>query len=327
MAPGAGRRNCKKHNIRNNINMAQIQTLKDRESGKAVYPVTISKAVFDDNGVDLDTLLAQQKRDTEGALKEYPKKTEVTQALVGKQDKLSTTTDLHITNDSIIGLTRMAEQRSFIATWNEVAGIYGKYDLNNAPDVEHPFMCNKLWLTYEEAIAVLETGKTQYEQTGVLPQKLRTNLFIETVVYSNIASVSLQRLFCYSNAEILRVSPDNSCVKASSLYNTFWQCKILREVLGRIDVTNCSTLVDVFSGNEMLESIRLYGVKANLSLAGVPRIDSQSLGYMVANAINASAISIIVHPDVYAKLTDETNPEWHQVMLDAASKNITFATT
>ena len=36
--------------------------------------------------------------------------------------------------------------------------------------------------------------------------------------------------------------------------------------------------------------------------------------------------TITVHPDVYAKLTDETNTEWHALLALAAEKNITFAT-
>lgn len=46
----------------------------------------------------------------------------------------------------------------------------------------------------------------------------------------------------------------------------------------------------------------------------------------MANAANTSAITITVHPDVYAKLTDESNAEWYAVLTAAAAKNITFAT-
>ena len=85
--------------------MAQLQTLKDRESGQTVYPITSTEAVFDENGVNLKTLLLNQKQSIENALKDYPKKTDVTQSLEGKQDKLSPTTDIYITNDNIIGLS------------------------------------------------------------------------------------------------------------------------------------------------------------------------------------------------------------------------------
>ena len=47
---------------------------------------------------------------------------------------------------------------------------------------------------------------------------------------------------------------------------------------------------------------------------------------MVENAANTKAITITVHKDVFAKLTDEANTDWHQVLTDATNNNITFAT-
>ena len=40
----------------------------------------------------------------------------------------------------------------------------------------------------------------------------------------------------------------------------------------------------------------------------------------------SAAMTITVHPDVYAKLTDESNTEWHNVLMDAMAKNISIAT-
>lgn len=48
--------------------------------------------------------------------------------------------------------------------------------------------------------------------------------------------------------------------------------------------------------------------------------------YMIDNAANTAAITVTVHPDVYAKLSDETNAEWHALLAQAAEKNIIFAT-
>lgn len=49
---------------------------------------------------------------------------------------------------------------------------------------------------------------------------------------------------------------------------------------------------------------------------------------MVANSINGDrAITVTVHPEVYAKLTDEANAEWHALVAQAAARNITFLTT
>ena len=49
------------------------------------------------------------------------------------------------------------------------------------------------------------------------------------------------------------------------------------------------------------------------------------------NIVNGKASSmatatVFVHPDVYAKLADPENTEWHKVLTDALEKNISFAT-
>ena len=60
--------------------------------------------------------------------------------------------------------------------------------------------------------------------------------------------------------------------------------------------------------------------------------------YLVTNAANTSSITVTVHPDVYAKLTGDTTnaaaaaltaeelAQWQQLVTDATSKNINFAT-
>ena len=60
-------------------------------------------------------------------------------------------------------------------------------------------------------------------------------------------------------------------------------------------------------------------------LAKAPVISSTSLQYLVDNAINETPITVTVHPDVYAKLTDETNVEWYAVNTSAQAKQISFA--
>ena len=59
---------------------------------------------------------------------------------------------------------------------------------------------------------------------------------------------------------------------------------------------------------------------------------------LVSLAANTAAITITVHPDVYAKLTGDTTNEaaaaltpeelaaWQQVLADAVDRNISFAT-
>ena len=80
-------------------------------------------------------------------------------------------------------LIQEAKKLLFIDMWNEAweinNDIYGKYDPVNAPDPEHPFMGNDIWMTYEEARAIMDAGKRQ-SSTGasgyIENVKIRTNL-------------------------------------------------------------------------------------------------------------------------------------------------------
>lgn len=47
---------------------------------------------------------------------------------------------------------------------------------------------------------------------------------------------------------------------------------------------------------------------------------------MITNTVNTSPITVTVHSDVYDKIQDETNVEWHALIETAAAKQITFAT-
>ena len=77
----------------------------------------------------------------------------------------------------------------------------------------------------------------------------------------------------------------------------------------------------------MLASVRVSRLGCDFWLQQSPLLTLDSAAYLVAHAANTAAITVTVHPDVYAKITDEANTEWHQVLIDAAAKNITFATT
>ncbi len=57
-----------------------------------------------------------------------------------------------------------------------------------------------------------------------------------------------------------------------------------------------------------------------------PPLSLESLSYIVTNAVNPRVITITVHPDVYAKLTDPENAEWYAVNTAAQAKQIAFAT-
>lgn len=292
-------------------------TLKDRE-GESISPTTSTRTVFDERGVDLDTLLAQQKQGLENALKEYAKKTEVTQSLAGKQNALSTTTDLHITADNIIGLTEAAKMRLFIDLWNEACGKWGRYnaetgffELNGLTDI-----------TYEEAVRIYNAYTVGICASNLGFLDIRTNIPFKAFKTSTNA-VEL----CYDchNLEVFNYGTN---LMTNQWATAFHGCGKLHTIIGMLtfmsstDRTfdNCKELTDV--------KIRLW-TNSNpqyLDLKPCPKLNIESLRHIADSRHGDTPWVVGVHQEVYAKLTDETNAEWHAVLVAAAEKNITFAT-
>ena len=304
-------------------------TLKDRE-GESISPVTSTRTVFDERGVDLDMLLAQHRQGLENALKEYPKKTEVVEGLAGKQDALSTTKDLHITDDNIIGLTEAAKMRLFCDLFNAKAGDYGYARLTDGV-----FDCelNKLKLTYEEAVRIYSLcagwcGNIAYDSAkSALSRdlKIRTALPIYYAAgngYMNLGG------FAHSNRsiEVINFVVESFNNLTQDLSYAFYMCSKLKRIDGIIYIDSRANLSNAFGWCFALETVKIHHLASNLDLRDCRVISLESLRYMVDYSRVTNAITITVYKDIYAKLTDETNAEWHAVLVAAAEKNITFAT-
>lgn len=193
----------------------------------------------------------------------------------------------------------------FVDEFNAKAESNGKYDPTHAPDAQHPFYLNELWLTYDEAVDVYERGVTEYPLPKPLSGTVKTNLFIPTRIYMGIAQTPMDNLCAYAAAlERVRVSPDYSYVVCTSLIDAFWGCPRLREVLGVIDVYNTTNLQSIFNNCGLLETIYLRRLRYSVMMDALKSISLASLQYLVDNAVNTSAITVTVHPDVYAKLTN-----------------------
>ena len=310
--------------------MAKLTTIIDRGTGEVRYPITSTKAVFDERGVDLETLMDEQKRETADALKDYATATELTEGLARKQDRLSTTTDLRLTGDNVLGLTDMAKKRLFIDLWNEACGKWGQYnaetgffELNGLTDI-----------TYEEAVRIysLCAGWCRNVGSGSASAALSRSLGIRTAlpIYYGAGDVGLDLAgFAHSNGsiEVINFVTNASNNLTSALNYAFYGCSKLVRIEGVIYIRNSANVSLAFHSCVKLESVKLHSLAKDLDLSSCRVISLESVRYMVDYSGATSPITIKVHADVYGKLTDETNTEWHQVLLDAAEKNITFATT
>lgn len=309
-------------------------TIQTRE-GEAVSPVTSTRTVFDENGVDLDTLLAQQKQDTDNTFKEYAKKTEVAQSLDKKQDKLSTTSELHITSDNIIGLTERGRRAVFDDMYRTAARQYGSIDYTHVEDgVSKPYQLNGLWLTYEEAREALERyGDGVWNLSQYASANIPTNIPPRRLILQGSLNPSQSN----SKIRILCGQPNGDLTNG----NFHWflnGCTELEEL--RYFRFNISSATAWLQGCTKLREIRIdQRVKASFSLEWCPLLSYETFRYMTTEGRYHSneMANVTVHPDVYAKLTGDTTnaacaaltdaerEQWVALMERAASKNIIFA--
>ena len=218
----------------------------------------------------------------------------------------------------------ISKMELFCDLFNAAARDYGYARIT---DGQFDCLLNGLSLTYEEAVVILKNNQTRPPYPTTLTDA-KTNIFISnTSVGSAFTLHTEDKMFTHlSKMEVIRIARDDQRAMLTSRMNTFSYNSKLRTVLGVIDLSIAqSTPHGMFYECFNLENICLI-VKESLYLAYSPKLSLDSFRHIVTYAVNTSAITITVHPDVYAKLTDEANTDWHQILLDAADKNITFAT-
>lgn len=151
---------------------------------------------------------------------------------------------------------------------------------------------------------------------------IRTNFPVNKRYMANREFIGT--FFICRDIEVIYISDKTGMV--NSFNSPFYQCQSLREIMGEIIITPIKQFYfNPFEDCWALTTFKLTGVSNNLSLSASPKIDLASMKWMIDNANNTAAITITVHPELYAKLTDETGaPEWYALNQLAASRNIAF---
>ena len=215
----------------------------------------------------------------------------------------------------------------FIDMWNSACGIYGNYnaatgyfELNGLVDI-----------TYKEAVLIYANRrKVSLENFGFYAQyKGRTNLmpWVDNGHFNYSRGMEYMFSNC-TNMEVARVNTDGSnVVTPTSMLRMFINCGKLRKVLGVLNVMATTQIQQAFEGCAQLQEVQIRGLKIDLSLSDSPLLSLDSLSYLVAQSAASKPITVTVHPEVYAKLADASNTEWHPLMAQATAKQITFATT
>lgn len=106
------------------------------------------------------------------------------------------------------------------------------------------------------------------------------------------------------------------------MLSAFERCTSLRKIDGTLYVRDCSTASDLnnaFKGCAALEDVRIAALRCDISFADSPLLSIGSISHVIAQRSNTNTITITLHPDAYARVTDD-------IFAAAAAKNITIAT-
>ena len=215
----------------------------------------------------------------------------------------------------------------WIAAGHEAGFHYTSID--KISDPTHPYVCNEVHLTYDEAQEVMVVS------TPDINMYRRDSINAKTIIYrcngysqnhrTNVLSSKGGFITSCHNILALRVSTDYNEMVCNAGDILFWNCRALVNVYGVINISAVNAVI--YTILPALVNVKFKGLKANFGLPDSPLLSLDSLSYLVTNAANGTtAITVTVHPTVYAKLTDTSNTEWHAVLTAAVAKNISFAT-
>lgn len=206
------------------------------------------------------------------------------------------------------------------AVYNEKTGFY---ELNGLTDITE----EEMKVIYVQTHHV--TRQTDLSGVFANANNIRTN-------YPFKIDGGYKQVLCHAtfvgctNIEVVAFTKSTNNVFYSSRVNYLFQyCKKLKEVIGiiRMDYASSSEKYEkMFYQCFALVSVSLRGVKYDISFSDSPLISLESLQFLIQEAANTSPITVTVHADVYAKIQDESQADWHALIASAQEKQITFAT-
>lgn len=235
------------------------------------------------------------------------------------QDELTTS----INNLTTVLNTQQGNRALYVAAgavYNEKTGFY---ELNGLTDITE----EQMKVIYVQTHHV--TRQTSFAASLANTNSIRTNYPLKVV--GGYRQINTHAMFsgCVS-LEVAALGIDvNKIIYPSDTSYLFQNCKKLKKVIGimRMDYASSSEKYNnMFYQCFALVSVRLRGVKYDISFSNSPNISINSLQFLITSASNASPITVTVHSDVYAKIQDESNADWHALIEAATAKQITFAT-
>lgn len=142
--------------------------------------------------------------------------------------------------------------------------------------------------------------------------------------FTSEINVTARATFSESNFKTIYLCPESTYVRFSNCTFLFYGCQQLVTIVGGITLETRNNNA-ALTGCKSLQEIRIEQLRYNVNLKDSPLLTLESFQYLVENATNTSAITVTVHADVYAKLTDPQQADWYAVNTAAQGKQISFA--
>lgn len=234
------------------------------------------------------------------------------------QDELTTS----INNLTTVLNTQQGNRALYVAAGAVYNKQTGFYELNGLTDITEEQM-------REIYVKTNEMDKYNDLTSSYPGAKIRANLGFYENTYRFQKSISIFNAFRSGQFEVLKLGADslNYWTPVSNVNSAFTACRKLTKIIGVLDFSKITSNVNyTFVSCEKLNSVFIKNLKISIPFSDSPLLSLESLQYLITNAANTSAITVTVHADVYDKIQDETNAEWHALIETAAAKQITFAT-
>lgn len=263
--------------------------------------------------------------------------------ITSKQGALSVSEDLSLSADNELSLTDSAKRAVFNDMFNLAAGSDGGYKPSEAPDPAKPYLLNKLWLSYEEAVKIYaingaDAGRYQpnisrrYSPYHHAPLADSVRTLFKVCGYTNDYGM----FFGATKLEVVNVDI------SGNMSWVFRGNSKLKTVLGTVDISQAKSGDTLIWDCALLEDVNLKSLRYNIRMRGCPKLSLATMQYLVDKASTAitaeKPVVVTVHADVFAKLTgdmtneaaaaltDDEKTAWAAVLTAATSKYISFAT-
>lgn len=297
----------------------QLAIVKDGANGKMKTSAIIAKAreglvpQVTGKGLSANDYTDADKTKL-GAL---PTKTELDASLASKQPAITPSDDIAPLGADKLALTDKAKMAELDAQAAAIGAIHnyttGYFEYNTLVDITTAQM--------RAILPFITLGR----MGGNMDYRFIRPSVRTLTVYVDLAPIcpSMNMTFAYGfhTLEVVKfVTPNNDAFTPSDVTNTFRYCQSLRLIDGTIDLSGIKGNIRLCDVCPALEEIRIKNLKSNIFFADSPLLSLASIQYMVDNAANTSPITITLHPDAHARLTEE-------LIAQAAEKQITFATT